>query len=166
MATRFQITTNEVISGVCKALYDTLGTEVNIYKEKEPNIKLPAICVYCMDYTKTTERYDRFTNTFHIIINYFPPDSVIINNKRTDMFSKAEIIMEAVRYIQVPASIKNDSGELVQTIGLTRAGTFSVEEQEGFLQIIAPYTIRTKLYVENPKMRQIDLDITNNQTGG
>ena len=164
--TVFQITANEIISGVSRAIYDYYEGNITIYKEKQQHLKLPAVTIYCIDYIKTMERNDRFTNVFHIIINYFPSDSVTIKNKREQMLAEAEKIMEAVRYIQLPAYIRDPEGKLVESTLPSRSGQFSVEEKEGFIQIGVPYTVRTKKYVENQKMMKLDLDVSYNQTGG
>ena len=96
-----QITANEIISGVCRAISDVYGDTLSIYKEEqETQLNLPAVAVYCANYGKTIERSDRFTNNFNIIINYYPKNSDIIENKgRTTMFSEAEKIAECIRYI-------------------------------------------------------------------
>lgn len=165
--TIFQITGNEVISGVCKAIYDAYDGNITIYKEKEEFLNLPAVCVYCIDYIKTMERSDRFTNVFHIIINYFPPDSVIIKNKRELMLAEVEKIMEAVRYIQLPAFVKDLEGNLVESTLPSRAGQISAEEKKGFVQIAVPYTIRTKkIKKDTIKMNRLDVDVCYNQIGG
>lgn len=159
MAQLLQITTNEVISGICKALSGLYGKDVAIYKEKRETLKLPAITCYCIEYSKTMERFDRFTNVFHIIINYYPQDSLIISNKRTEMFTKAEEIMDAIRYIELPAYTKDEHGELVPTTSLGRASQMSVEEKEGFMQVYVTYTVRTKQYTENECAKTSKLEV-------
>ena len=164
MSKFFQITPNEVISAVCKSIYDVFGNDLAIYKEKETHLKLPAVTVYCIDYNKLPERNDRFTNIFNIIINYFPLDSTIIKSKRTEMFQVTEQIIDAIRYINLPAFNKvND--EYVETTLPNKGQNLSLEEKEGFMQIGVTYTVRTK-YVENTiKMQQLTSNV-NTKIGG
>ena len=150
------ITDNEIISGVCKAISSVYGTELTIYKEKRQDLKLPAVTVYCINRSKTMERFDRFTNIFNIIINYFPQDSVKINNKRMDMSIQAEKIMEAIKYIPLPAYKKNSSGDYTEITRPSRASGVQSEENEGFIQISARYTVRTKQISDDAKMRTMD----------
>ena len=151
-----QITDNEIISGVCTAISSVYGNELSIYKEKREFLDLPAVTVYCINRSKVMERFDRFTNTFSIIINYFPQDSVKINNKRMDMSIQAEKIMEAIKYIPLPAYKKNNSGGYESITLPSRASGVQSEEQDGFIQILATYTVRTKYIPENiSKMNKI-----------
>lgn len=154
MANFFQITPNEIISAVCKSIYKVFGDDLYIYKEKETHLKLPAVTVYCIDYNKINERSDRFTNIFNIIINYFPVDSIIINNKRTEMFSTTEKIMDAIRYINLPA-FQKVGDEYVETTLPSKGQDFSVDEKEGFMQISVTYTVRTK-YISAQQVAKMD----------
>ncbi len=154
------ITANEVISGVCRKIKDHYGDSIHIYKEKQPHIEFPASVVYLMQQQQVMERYDRFTNIFHIIINYFTEDSVKIKNKRTDMFSNAVKIMECIRYIDLPSYSKDASGQLIPSTLPCKASSMEVEEGEGFMQIAVSYTVRTKKYNDMDKMRQLQLDVT------
>ena len=56
MAQSFQITQNEIVSGITRCLYDVFGDSLFIYREKEQNIQLPAVTVYCINYEKVMER--------------------------------------------------------------------------------------------------------------
>lgn len=166
MAQVFQITPNEVISGISRAIYEVFGDSLNIYKEKEQYLDLPAVTLTCINYQKVTERYDRFTNTFNVIINYFPTDNHIINNKRTEIFSETEKLIDAVRYIKLPAYQKDTDGNFVETTLLNRAYEITSEEQENFMQISLTYTVRTKLHNDEIKMKELDLDVTTKDIGG
>lgn len=161
MAQVLQITLNEILSGISKAIYDVFGEELFIYLEQEEKLELPAVAVYCMDYKKVMERNDRWNNTFNIIINYFPTDSVIINNKRTEMFRTAEKIMDAITYINLPAYQKDNEGNFLETTLKSRAQDLGVEEREGFIQITATFVVRTRKHTEYKKMQQLDLEVTN-----
>jgi len=158
MTQLIEVTTNEVISGVCRAIYNQFGSAISIYKEKQPHMKLPAVSVYCINHTQQMERYDSYTNIFNIIINYFPDDSVTINNNRADMFSKAVKIMECIRYIELPSQIRNASGEFEYSTLPSRASDLASEEVERFIQISATYTIRTRKYNQTNKFCE-DLQI-------
>lgn len=153
------ITGNEVISGVTRKIKDHYGDDVHIYKEKQPHLEFPAVVVYLMEHQQIMERYDRFTNIFHIIINYFPEDSVKIKNKRTDMFSNAATIMECIRYIDLPAYKKDQSGTLTPFTLPCRVDNMQAEEQEGFIQIVSSCTVRTKKYNDNDKMKNLQCDV-------
>lgn len=164
--TTFQITANEIISAICKTIHSSFGNELSIYKEKQNYLELPAVTVYCINYEKKMGRFDRFTNTFNIIINYFPNDSVIIKNKRVEMFSVAEQIMDSVKYINLPAVTKNKDGQYIETILPCRGYGFDVKEKDGFIQIGVNYQVRT---VEKPehsnsqtKMSKIEITINDN----
>lgn len=163
MTNTFQITVNEVISGISRAIYEVYGSTLSIYKEKEQYFDLPAVSIYCINYEKVKGRYDRYTNTFNVIINYFPDRTSIINNKRIEMFSEAEKLMDAISYIKLPASKLNSEGELEETTLLSRAQELSVEEQEDCMQISVTYTVRTrKQATDTVKMQDVIVDITNN----
>ena len=159
MAQVFQITVNEILSGISKAIYDVFGESLFIYKEKEPNLQLPGLTMYCIDYEKLRGRSDRYTNTFHIIINYFPDDTTIINN-RAEMFLQAEKIMDAIKYINLPAYTKDTENNFVETTLPSRAKDLKVEEQQEFMQISATYVVRTKEHKEEIKMQTIEENIT------
>jgi len=161
MAQFFQITANEILSGICKAIYDVYGSTISIYKEKQEYIELPGVCVYCINYDKSMGRNDRYTNTFNIIINYFPDNTDIINNKRPEMFSEAEKLIEAIKYIELPAYRKDTNGQLVQYSLKNRAQDLSVEQQEGFIQISATYIVRTgECKDKTIKMEQLSIEVT------
>lgn len=163
----FQITGNEIISGVCKSIYTEFGDSLNIYKEKEQTLELPGVTVYCINYDKVMERYDRFTNTFDIIINYFPTDNIKIVNNRSLMYSEAERIANAIRYIELPAYSKDTQGDFVETTLQTKGHDISIEEKlDGFMQVSVKYIVRTKELHNNVKMEQIDIDVTNKNIGG
>lgn len=161
MAQLFQITVNEILSGISRAIFEVYGSTLSIYKEKQEALDLPGVCIYCINYEKTMGRSDRYTNTFNVIINYFPDDTGIINNKRPEMFSEAEKIMDAIKYIKLPAYTRDNEGNLLETTLPNRAQDFNVEEQEGFMQISCTYVVRTKNYKETIKMERLDLDVTN-----
>lgn len=161
MAEVFQITVNEVLSGISSAIYDVYGSTLSIYKEKQERIELPGICIYCINYEQVMGRNDRFTNTFNVIINYFPEDNDIINNKRPEMFSQAQKIMDAIQYINLPAYQQDNEGKLVQTTLPSRAQDLNVEEQEDHMKISATYVVRTRKHTETVRMTQLDLDVTN-----
>lgn len=144
MTNFYQTTNNEVISGVCKAIHTVYGNDLKIYKEHRCSLDLPAVTVYCLNRSKVMERFDRFTNTFNIIINYYPEDSVKINNKRMDMNIQAEQIMECIRYIPLPAYKKNSDGQYEEITLPSRASEIQSEEKDGFIQISVTYIIRTK----------------------
>lgn len=161
MTNLFQITANEIISGVCSAINKSYEGKMAIYKEDRNSIETPGITVYCINYSKVTERFDRFTNTFSIIINYFPKDSVKINNKRMDMSMQAEKIMEAIRYIPLPASRRTSNTDFQDITLPCRASGVSAEEKDGFMQIVATYTVRTKhIPDDNHKMGKIQCKTT------
>lgn len=166
MAQIFQITPNEVLSGVSKSIYKVFGDALNIYKNKEQYLDLPAVTLQCINYEKVTERYDRFTNTFNVIINYFDTDNNIISNNRTEMFNHVEKIIDAVRYIELPAYQKDQDGNLVETVLLNRGHDISSKEQENFMQIAVTYTVRTKLHTPEAKMQQLEIDVITKNTGG
>lgn len=151
MTSLYQITDNEVISGVCKAIHTVYGDELKIYKEHVSSLDLPAVTVYCINRSNVMERFDRFTNTFNIIINYYPYDSVKINNKRMDMNIQAQKIMECVRYIPLPAYKKNPDGQYEEITLPSRASEIQSEEKDGFIQISVTYTVRTKYVDKNIK---------------
>ena len=160
MAEVFQITVNEILSGISRAIYDVYGSTLSIYKEKQESIELPGVCIYCINYEQVMGRNDRFTNTFNVIINYFPEDNDIINNKRPEMFSQAQKIMDAIQYINLPAYTHKE-GNLVGTTLPNRAQDLSVEEQEDHMQISCTYVVRTRKHTDATKMQQLDLDVTN-----
>lgn len=155
------ITVNDILSGISKAVYDVFGTTVSIYKEKQDFVDLPAVCIYCLTYERVMGRNDRFTNTYNVIINYFPEDNDIINNKRPEMFSQAQKIMDAIQYINLPAYQQDNEGKLVQTTLPSRAQDLNVEEQEDHMKISATYVVRTRKHTETVRMTQLDLDVTN-----
>lgn len=160
MAQFFQITENEILSGVCKAIYDVFGDELYIYKDEREYLKLPAVTVYCVDYEKIMERFDRFTNNFSIIINYFQDDNNIIN-KRQDINSQTEKILEAVKYIELPAYEIDVDNKYIETKLKTRARGISIKEiDNGVKQIAIQYTVRTK-YINPDKqpMQNIDINV-------
>jgi len=159
MTSLYQITDNEVISGVCKAIHTVYGNELKIYKEHRSSLDLPAVTVYCINRSKVMERFDRFTNTFNIIINYYPYDSVKINNKRMDMNIQAEKIMECVRYIPLPAYKKNSDGQYEEITLPSRASEIQSEEKDGFIQISVTYTVRTKYVEDIAKMNKIQCSL-------
>lgn len=165
MAQLFQITVNEVLSGISRAIYDVYGSTLSIYKEKQEHLDLPGVCIYCINYDKVMERNDRFTNTFNIIINYFPQEIDIINNNRPQMFTEAEKIMDAIKYINLPAYKRDESGNLVETTLLNRANDLTVEEQDGFIQITGTYTVRTKQFKDEHKMIHLETEITHKSGG-
>lgn len=155
-----QITANEIISGVCRAISDVYGDTLSIYKEEqETQLNLPAVAVYCANYGKTIERSDRFTNNFNIIINYYPKNSDIIENKgRTTMFSEAEKIAECIRYIYLPA-YRKENDNLVPFKLPTKRKTCYINERDGFMQIDVRYTVRTKEVNDNIKMRTLAINM-------
>lgn len=161
MAELFQITVNEILSGISRAIYDVYGSTLSIYKEKQEYIDLPGVCIYCINYEQVMGRNDRFTNTFDVIINYFPDNNDIINNKRPEMFSQAQKIMNAVQYINLPAYQRDNEGNFVETTLPSRAQDLSVEEQEDHMQVSCKYVVRTRKHTETIKMEQLDLDVTN-----
>ena len=156
MSVTVQITHNEILSGISKAIYDVYGDTLNIYKEKQEYIDTPAVTMYCIDSEHTMGRYDRTTHIYNIIINYFHNDSLIINNNRPNMFENAHIIAKAIEYINLPAYTKDVDGQLIQTTLLNRGSNITIEEKEGFVQIGVTYTVRTKNYKELPKMKQLE----------
>ncbi len=156
-----QITVNEILSGISKAVYDVYGSTLSIYKEKQEYIELPGICIYCINYEQDMGRNDRFTNTFNVIINYFPEDNSIISNNRAVMFYEAQKIMNAIQYINLPAYQRDNDGNFVETILQSRAQEVNVEEQEDHMQISATYVVRTRKHTETIKMNNLDLDVTN-----
>ncbi len=149
MTSFYQITDNEVISGVCKAIHTVYGNDLRIYKEHRSSLDLPAVTVYCINRNSVMERFDRFTNTFNIIINYYPPDSVKINNKRMEMATNAQRIMECIRYIPLPASKRISDNEYQDITLPCRASDIQTEEKEDFIQISVTYVVRTKYVPEN-----------------
>lgn len=159
MAQFFQITANEVLSGISRAIYDVFGDTLSIYKDKQENLELPAVTIYCINYEKVMGRNDRYTNTFNIIINYFADDTFIINN-RTEMFVNAEKIMNAIKYINLPAYTRDDQGNFVETALKSRGQDIRVEEQDEFMQISVTYTIRTKEHKDEVKMQTLEENIT------
>ena len=161
MAELFQITVNEILSGVSRAIHNVYGSTLSIYKEKQEYVDLPAVCVYCINYEQVMGRNDRFTNTYDVIINYFPDDNDIINNKRPEMFSQAQKIMDAVQYINLPAYQRDNDGNPVQITLPNRAQDLRVEEQEDHMQISCKYVVRTRKHTDTIKMEQLDLDVTN-----
>lgn len=166
MAQLFQITVNEILSGISRAIYEKCDSTLSIYKEKQEHIDLPGVCIYCIDYEKTMGRNDRFTNVFNIIINYFPEETNIINNNRPLMFAEAEKIMDAIKYINLPAYKRDDDGTLVETTLLSRIENLTVEEQEEHIQISGTYTVRTKqLDPDIIKMRQVETNVTHKSGG-
>lgn len=159
--TTFQITTNEIISGVCSAIHAEYSDTLSIYKEEQKlGLDLPAVVIYCSDYIKTTERYDRFTNQFDIIINYFPSESTIMeNNQRYNMLQEAERIAHAVNYINLPAYRKQGE-QLVEYKLPNKRIKCEINEKDGFIQIVVRYTVRTKeLKLETPKMKDLELNL-------
>lgn len=162
MAQFFQITANEILSGVSKSIYDVYGDSLAIYKDKQQYLDLPAVTLYCINYEKEKGRFDRFTNTFNIIINYFPKHNVIINDNRIQMSQNVEKIMDAVEYINLPAYQLDNKGEFIPGTLPTRAHDINIEEKEGFMQISVSYTVRTRKFNQNTKMNEIHLDINNN----
>ena len=80
------------------------------------------------------------------------------------MFQVTEQIIDAIRYINLPAFNKvND--EYVETTLPNKGQNLSLEEKEGFMQIGVTYTVRTK-YVENTiKMQQLTSNV-NTKIGG
>jgi hypothetical protein len=145
MTSFYQITENEVISGVCKAISSVYGMDLSIYKEKTGSLTLPAVTVYCINHTNRMERFDRFVNTFNIIINYHPQDSVKIKNKRMDMGTQTQRIMQCIRYIPLPAYNKTSDGQYQDITLPCRASDIqSQENEQGFMQISATYTVNTK----------------------
>lgn len=165
MAQFFQITVNEILSGISRAIYEEYGSTLSIYKEKQEYLELPGVCIYCVNYEKVMGRNDRFTNTFNIIINYFPEESNIINNNRPQMFTEVERIMNAIKYITLPAYKRDENGNLVDAKLLSRAENLMVEEQEEFIQISATYTVRTKEVIDICKMAQLETDVTHKSGG-
>lgn len=156
-----QITANEIISGVCKAINDVYGDDLSIYKEEqEAPLDLPAVAVYCANYGKTIERADRYTNNFNIIINYYPKNSDIIENKgRTTQFAEAEKIAECIKYIYLPA-YRRENDSLVPFKLPNRRKTCYINERDGFMQIDVRYTVRTKyINLNNSKMHDIKIKI-------
>lgn len=160
--TFFQITPNEVISGICRAINGAFEGNLSIYKEKQDYLELPAVTVQCIDYDKRMERFDKFVNNFNIIINYFPNDSVIIKNKRMEMFSVAEKIVNAVTYINLPAYTKTANNEYTEITLPCRGYNFDIKEKDGFIQIGVMYTVRTKKTSENTQTKMSELQITIN----
>ena len=159
MTSFYQITDNEVISGVCKAIHTVYGEDLKIYKEHTSSLGLPAVTVYCINRTNVMERFDRFTNTFNIIINYYPPDSVKINNKRMEMGTNAQRIMECIRYIPLPASKKISDRQYEDITLLCRATDIQSEEKEDFIQISASYIVRTKTVDDVDKMGKLQISV-------
>lgn len=163
--TEIQITANEVISAVCRAIYDTFGDNLSIYKEEqEKPLDLPAVAVYCANYGKKVERFDRYVNNFNIIINYYSKNEDIINNKgRTTMFSEAEKIAECIKYIQLPA-YRKENDNLVPFKLPNRRNSCYINEREGFIQIDVRYTVRTK-YVDKDNTSKMPEKIITNING-
>lgn len=159
MTSFYHITDNEVISGVCRAIHTVYGDDLKIYKEHVSSLNLPAVTVYCINRTSVMERFDRFTNTFNIIINYYPPDSVKINNKRMEMGINSQRIMECIRYIPLPAYKKISDKQYEDMILPCRASDIQSEEKEDFIQISASYTVRTKLVEDVDKMGKLQISV-------
>lgn len=158
--TVLQITQNEIISGVCRAINTVYNGTLPIYKEKEQFVDTPGVTVYCINYDKIRVSKDVFQNIFEIIINYFPENSPIIVDKRQAMFVEAEKICNAIEYIILPSAKRAQNGYIETELPCKCRDISIMETEQGFVQIAVSYAVRTtRVHTDNIKMQQIDVNV-------
>lgn len=152
-----EITGETIKSAISLKIANSIVTKepnIRIYKEKIiQNFKTPCFFIWTLDISHEKQMRNCYNRTYQMNIRFHLDND--FSQKYQELNSIGNLLMDILRTIDVPVSVKNGKEETRPVFG--RQMSFKIDD--GVLQMFVTYIIKTEAWIpEVPEMQTLDIN--------